>query len=34
MSGNLNAKDNVYVPKVYSEKLDELIEDKIRITLP
>ena len=27
VSGNLNAKDNVYVPKAYSEKLDELIED-------
>ena len=38
MSGNLNAKDNVYVPKVYSEKLDELIEDKntnnIAVTAP
>lgn len=38
MSGNLNAKDNVYVPKVYSEKLDELIEDpntnNIAVTAP
>lgn len=38
VSGNLNAKDNVYVPKVYSEKLDELIEDKntnnIAVTAP
>lgn len=38
MSGNLNAKDNVYVPKVYSKKLDELIEDKntnnIAVTAP
>lgn len=38
VSGNLNAKDNVYVPKVYSEKLDELIEDpntnNIAITAP
>lgn len=38
VSGNLNAKDNVYVPKVYSKKLDELIEDKntnnIAVTAP
>lgn len=38
VSGNLNAKDNVYVSKVYSEKLDELIEDKntnnIAVTAP
>lgn len=38
VSGNLNAKDNVYVPKVYSEKLDELIEDpntnNIAVTAP
>ena len=38
VSGNLNAKDNVYVPKAYSEKLDELIEDpntnNIAVTAP
>lgn len=38
MSGNLNAKDNVYVPKVYSKKLDELISDpdtnNIAVTAP
>ena len=38
LSGNLNAKDNVYVPKVYSKKLDELISDpdtnNIAVTAP
>ena len=36
--GNLNARDDAYVPKVYSEKLDELIDDpdvkNIAVTAP
>lgn len=36
--GNLNARDDAYVPKIYSEKLDELIADpeikNIAVTAP
>ena len=36
--GNLNARGDAYVPKVYSERLDELIDDpdvkNIAVTAP